>query len=67
MLFYFMVYQEYLISLTTLESVAAFSLLSLSERQRLLDLHETFEEAKKGASEASSKHDITNPTQKQVG
>lgn len=54
-------------SLTALESVAAFSLLSLDERKRLLDLHEAFEEAKKGAPEVGSENNLMIPTQKQVG
>lgn len=54
-------------SLTALESVAAFSLLSLDERKRLLDLHESFEKAKKGAPEGSTETIITKPTQSQVG
>ncbi|MEQ5285514.1 MULTISPECIES: helix-turn-helix domain-containing protein [Providencia] len=46
---------------------AKFLTLTEEEKTRLLSLHEAFEEAKKGAPEASSKHDVTNPTQNQVG
>lgn len=54
-------------ALAELESVTAFSLLSTEERKRLLDLHDAFEEAKKGAPEVSTENHVANPTQKQVG
>ncbi|MHC0025749.1 helix-turn-helix domain-containing protein [Enterobacter vonholyi] len=51
-------------ALKGMEAYAEFSLLSESEQQRLLRLHD---EIKKGASIASEDHDLTDPTRQRAG
>lgn len=51
-------------ALNGIESISAFSLLSGSEQQQLLRLHD---EIKKGASDGSEEHELTDPNRKQAG